>query len=97
MGAVMVATAVAVYVEADIRFQAEVADKLPGLVVNPAGALERSDAVERRLTKVRGEPRFAADPAPGCLTAARPRSSPESRAGSTRSRCPCATCAGRSC
>ena len=60
MGAVLVATAVAVYVEADVRFQAEVADKLPGLVVNPAGALERSDAVERRLTKVRGEPRFAA-------------------------------------
>jgi cytochrome c biogenesis protein CcdA/thiol-disulfide isomerase/thioredoxin len=60
MAAVLVATAVAVYAEADVRFQAAVAENLPGLVVNPAGALERSDAVERRLTKLRGGPRFAA-------------------------------------
>ena len=60
MAAVLVATAVAVYLEADIRFEAAVAENLPGFVVNPAGALERSEPVERRLTELRGRPRFAA-------------------------------------
>jgi cytochrome c biogenesis protein CcdA/thiol-disulfide isomerase/thioredoxin len=58
MGVVMVATALAVMVGADVRFQAEVADDLPSAVVNPTGALERSAAVERRLTRLRGAPRF---------------------------------------
>jgi cytochrome c biogenesis protein CcdA/thiol-disulfide isomerase/thioredoxin len=61
MGVVMIATAVAVIAGADLRFQAEVAEGLPGVVVNPTGALERSDAVERRLTKLRGGPRFAGE------------------------------------
>jgi cytochrome c biogenesis protein CcdA/thiol-disulfide isomerase/thioredoxin len=59
MGAVMVATALAVVAEADVRFQSAVAEDLPGFIVNPTGALERSPAVERRLTTVRGKPRFA--------------------------------------
>ena len=59
MGAVMIATAVAVLAGADLRFQAEVADDLPAVIVNPTGALERSAAVERRLTNLRGAPRFA--------------------------------------
>ena len=59
MGVVMVATALAVAVDADVRFQTAIADELPGVVVNPTGALERSDAVERRLADLRGRPRFA--------------------------------------
>jgi cytochrome c biogenesis protein CcdA/thiol-disulfide isomerase/thioredoxin len=61
MGAVMIATAVAVLAGADLRFQAEVADDLPAVLVNPTGALERSAAVERRLTNLRGAPRFASE------------------------------------
>jgi cytochrome c biogenesis protein CcdA/thiol-disulfide isomerase/thioredoxin len=60
MGAVMVATALAVLVDADVRFQTAIADELPAVVVNPTGSLERSDAVERRLTGLRGPARFAA-------------------------------------
>ena len=59
MGAVMVVTALAVAVDADVRFQTAIADELPGVVVNPTGALERSGAVERRLADLRGSPRFA--------------------------------------
>jgi cytochrome c biogenesis protein CcdA/thiol-disulfide isomerase/thioredoxin len=59
MGAVMVATALAVLVDADVRFQTAIADELPSAIVNPTGALERSDAVERRLSDLRGDPRFA--------------------------------------
>jgi cytochrome c biogenesis protein CcdA/thiol-disulfide isomerase/thioredoxin len=59
MGGVLVATAVVVLVGADLRFQAALADDLPGAVVNPTGALERSAAVERRLTRLRGGSRFA--------------------------------------
>ena len=59
MGVVMIATALAVIVDADVRFQTAIADELPAVVVNPTGALERSDAVEDRLTDLRGRPRFA--------------------------------------
>jgi cytochrome c biogenesis protein CcdA/thiol-disulfide isomerase/thioredoxin len=59
MGVVMVATALAVVVDADVRFQTAIADELPGVLVNPTGALERSDPVERRLADLRGRPRFA--------------------------------------
>ena len=63
MGAVMVATALAVVVDADVRFQTAIADELPAVVVNPTGSLERSDAVERRLADLRGRPRFASEAA----------------------------------
>jgi cytochrome c biogenesis protein CcdA/thiol-disulfide isomerase/thioredoxin len=58
LGAVMVATAVAVATDLDIRFQTALADDFPEAVVNPTRALERSDAVEDRLADLRGRPRF---------------------------------------
>jgi cytochrome c biogenesis protein CcdA len=61
MGVVMVATALAVLVDADVRFQTAIADELPGVLVNPTGALERSDPVERSLAELRGRPRFASE------------------------------------
>ena len=42
MGAVMVLTALAILVDADLRFQTAIADDLPAVLVNPTGALERS-------------------------------------------------------
>ena len=65
MGAVMVLTALAILVEADLRFQTAIADDLPAALVNPTGALERSDAVEDELADLRGTSRFA--PAAGGL------------------------------
>jgi cytochrome c biogenesis protein CcdA/thiol-disulfide isomerase/thioredoxin len=58
LGAVMVATAVAVAADLDVRFQTALADDFPDVVVNPTRALERSDAVEDRLADLRGPPRF---------------------------------------
>jgi cytochrome c biogenesis protein CcdA/thiol-disulfide isomerase/thioredoxin len=58
LGAVMVATAVAVAADLDVRFQTALADDFPEVVVNPTRALERSDAVEERLADLRGRPRF---------------------------------------
>jgi cytochrome c biogenesis protein CcdA/thiol-disulfide isomerase/thioredoxin len=58
LGAVMVATAVAVATDLDVRFQTALADDFPEVVVNPTRALERSDAVEDRLADLRGRPRF---------------------------------------
>jgi cytochrome c biogenesis protein CcdA/thiol-disulfide isomerase/thioredoxin len=59
MGAVMVVTALAILVEADLRFQTAIADDLPAVLVNPTGALERSGAVEDELADLRGASRFA--------------------------------------
>jgi cytochrome c biogenesis protein CcdA/thiol-disulfide isomerase/thioredoxin len=61
MGAVMVATALAVAVDADVRFQTAIADDLPAVLVNPTGSLERSGAVEGRLAELRGPARFASE------------------------------------
>ena len=66
MGVVMIATALAIALDADVRFQAAIADELPAFLVNPTGELERSDAVERRLAGLRGSPRFG-DTARGSL------------------------------
>ncbi len=60
MGVVMIATALAIALDADVRFQAAIADELPAILVNPTAELERSDAVERRLAGLRGAPRFDA-------------------------------------
>jgi thiol-disulfide isomerase/thioredoxin len=54
----MLATAVAVATDLDVRFQTALADDFPDVVVNPTRALERSDAVEDRLADLRGRPRF---------------------------------------
>jgi cytochrome c biogenesis protein CcdA/thiol-disulfide isomerase/thioredoxin len=59
MGAVMVVTALAILVDADLRFQTAIADELPAVLVNPTGALERSGAVEEQLAGLRGRSRFA--------------------------------------
>ena len=58
LGAVMVVTAVAVATDLDVRFQTALADDFPSAIVNPTRALERSDAVEGRLSDLRGESRF---------------------------------------
>jgi cytochrome c biogenesis protein CcdA/thiol-disulfide isomerase/thioredoxin len=58
LGAVMLATAVAVATDLDVRFQTALADDFPDVVVNPTRALERSDAVEDRLADLRGPSRF---------------------------------------
>src|SRR5918992_720967 len=57
-GELVVATAVAVAGDLDVRFQTALADDFPEVVVNPTRALERSDAVEERLADLRGRPRF---------------------------------------
>jgi cytochrome c biogenesis protein CcdA/thiol-disulfide isomerase/thioredoxin len=59
LGAVMVATALAVATDLDVRFQTALANDFPELLTNPTRALERSDAVEDRLARLRGRARFA--------------------------------------
>jgi cytochrome c biogenesis protein CcdA/thiol-disulfide isomerase/thioredoxin len=65
LGAVMVATAVAVATDLDVRFQTALADELPAFVTNPTRGLERSGAVEDRLTELRGRSRFEQTAASG--------------------------------
>jgi cytochrome c biogenesis protein CcdA/thiol-disulfide isomerase/thioredoxin len=54
MGAVMVTLAVLMAAELDIRFQAEIADNLPAVLVNPSKALEESSGAQGRLAELRG-------------------------------------------
>ena len=61
-GALLVATAVAMAADLDVRFQTAIADDLPDVVVNPTAPLEESGAVENRLADLRGKPKFAAAP-----------------------------------
>jgi cytochrome c biogenesis protein CcdA/thiol-disulfide isomerase/thioredoxin len=58
LGAVMVATAVAVAADLDVRFQTALANDFPEFLTNPTRGLERSGAVEDRLAELRGRPRF---------------------------------------
>jgi cytochrome c biogenesis protein CcdA/thiol-disulfide isomerase/thioredoxin len=53
-GAVMVAVAVAMTADLDLRFQNAIADDLPAVLVNPTGELEESEAVSADLAAVRG-------------------------------------------
>ena len=55
----MIATALAVATDADVRFQTALADHFPSALVNPTGSIERSHAVSERLAKLRGHSRFA--------------------------------------
>ena len=55
MGVVMVAVAVAMAAELDIRFQTEIADNLPAAIVNPTRELEESEDAREGLADVRGE------------------------------------------
>ena len=54
----MLATALAVATDTDVRFQTALANHFPSVLVNPTGSLERSDAVEKRLAELRGGGRF---------------------------------------
>ena len=51
LGAVLVATAVAMAFQLDIRFQTAIADHLPAALVNPTRSLETSGAVNSRLDR----------------------------------------------
>ena len=55
----MVATAIAVATDLDVRFQTALANDFPAFLTNPTRALERSGAVEDRLAELRGRARFA--------------------------------------
>src|SRR5918999_3523085 len=54
IGAVMVAVALVMAAELDIRFQEEIADNLPAALVNPSGELEETGFVGDRLADLRG-------------------------------------------
>jgi cytochrome c biogenesis protein CcdA/thiol-disulfide isomerase/thioredoxin len=64
VGAVMVATAVLMAADLDVRFQTALARHLPSFLVNPTKSLETSHAVEQRLADVRGRSRFDSSEAP---------------------------------
>jgi thiol-disulfide isomerase/thioredoxin len=53
MGAVMVAVAALMAAELDIRFQTEIADNLPAVLVNPSKDLEESSGSRERLADLR--------------------------------------------
>jgi cytochrome c biogenesis protein CcdA/thiol-disulfide isomerase/thioredoxin len=69
VGVVMIATAAVMAADLDVRFQTALADRFPSFLVNPTAAIEESQAVERRLADLRGEPRFR-EPVPGGATRA---------------------------
>jgi cytochrome c biogenesis protein CcdA/thiol-disulfide isomerase/thioredoxin len=58
LGGVMIATAIAMAFQVDVRFQSAIADHLPAAFVNPTKSLEDSHAVASRLTTLRPESRF---------------------------------------
>jgi cytochrome c biogenesis protein CcdA/thiol-disulfide isomerase/thioredoxin len=64
VGAVMVATAVLMAADLDVRFQTALARHFPSFLVNPTKSLETSHAVEKRLADVRGRSRFDSSKAP---------------------------------
>jgi cytochrome c biogenesis protein CcdA/thiol-disulfide isomerase/thioredoxin len=59
LGVVMVATAILVATDLDVRFQTALANDFPAFLTNPTRSLERSGAVEDRLADLRGPTRFA--------------------------------------
>ena len=58
LGIVMIATAVAMATDLDLRFQSALAGNLPGWLVTPTGSLEESDAVQDRIVDLHPAPRF---------------------------------------
>ena len=83
LGAVMVAVAVAMIADLDLRFQRAIAEDLPAFLRNPAASLEESESVSNELAALSGGP--TAPPRVGprrrprarrCPTSAAPRSSP---------------------
>src|SRR3954468_3520660 len=61
LGAVMVAVAVLMALNLDVRFQNAIASDLPGFLVNPTGDLEKSGSVKKQLSDVRGGKQGAAE------------------------------------
>jgi len=59
LGVVLIATAVAVATDLDVRFQTALANDFPAFLTNPTHGLERSHAVEKRLADLRGPARFS--------------------------------------
>jgi cytochrome c biogenesis protein CcdA/thiol-disulfide isomerase/thioredoxin len=55
-GALMVAVAVLMATELDVRFENAIADDLPAFLTNPTGGIERSGAVSARLDDLLGGP-----------------------------------------
>lgn len=54
MGLVMVVLGIGMLNNLDLRFQAAIASDLPSFLVDPSGAIERSDAAQKRLAELRG-------------------------------------------
>src|SRR5215213_163949 len=71
LGVVLVATAVAVATDLDVRFQTALANDFPSFLTNPTRALERSGAVEDRLARLRAPARFAETSGASASTAGR--------------------------
>src|SRR4051794_20119177 len=59
LGTVMIATAVAMAFQLDVRFQTAIANHLPAAVVNPTNSLETSSAAAKRLAELRPPSRFS--------------------------------------
>jgi cytochrome c biogenesis protein CcdA/thiol-disulfide isomerase/thioredoxin len=76
LGSVLVATAVLMAFNFDTRFQTAIADNLPGFVVSPTSAIEKSDAIKNRLRDVRGGSKFDSDDAAGRVRASLERGGP---------------------
>jgi len=62
LGAVMIATAVAMATDADLRFQSTLADHLPSWAVTPTQGIEDSRGVQRRVADLHDGPKFQARP-----------------------------------
>jgi cytochrome c biogenesis protein CcdA/thiol-disulfide isomerase/thioredoxin len=62
LGAVLIATAVLMAFNVDVRFEEALArnGSLPGFLVDPTSSLENSSAVQKRLASLRSTSRFAA-------------------------------------
>ena len=60
LGAVLLLTGVAMATRLDVSLEQSLATSAPAFLVNPTHSLESSHAVESRLAKLRGAPRFAA-------------------------------------
>jgi cytochrome c biogenesis protein CcdA/peroxiredoxin len=58
IGLVLIATAVVMATNLDVRFQTALADHFPSFLVNPTKSIETSHAVEKRLADIRGRSRF---------------------------------------
>src|SRR4051794_15201783 len=61
LGVVMIATAVTMATDADLRFQSALADHLPSWAVTPTQGLEKSNRVQDQLASLRKRSRFQAE------------------------------------